>query len=203
MKNILLCVTGGIAAYKSVYLARMFIKEGFNVRVIMTKNAEQFVTPLTFEAVTGSPVLTESNKPYAISHIEYAAWADICIIAPATASTIGKINSGIADNELTSTILALTCKLIIAPAMNSNMYNNITVQHNLEALENKGVIVLKSPAGELACKDYGTHGRMEEPEIIFQQIKKLLDNDLVDKCNINKPLSKIKILVTLGVLVSI
>ena len=107
MSNILVGVTGGIAAYKSAYLVREFVKTGHNVKVMMTKKAESFVGHTTFEALSLNPVLREDNTPTPISHIDYASWADICVIAPATANIIGKINAGIADNELLSTILAL------------------------------------------------------------------------------------------------
>ncbi len=175
MSNILVGITGGIAAYKSANLVREFIKAGHNVKVMMTKKAEHFVGYATFEALSLNPVLREDNQPTPISHIDYALWADICVIAPATANIIGKINAGIADNELLSTILALKCPLVIAPAMNTNMYNNIIVQENIKNLQSKGVYMILPTEGLLACQSEGA-GKMQEPAIIAQQVINILQN---------------------------
>lgn len=198
MSNILVGVTGGIAAYKSAYLVREFVRAGHNVKVMMTKNAESFVGHTTFEALSLNPVLREDNTPTPISHIDYASWADICIIAPATANIIGKINAGIADNELLSTILALKCPLVLAPAMNSNMYNNIIVQENIKSLQSKGIYMILPASGLLACQTEG-EGKMQEPDIIAEKVLNILNNknDLSLKIE-NDMLAGLTILITAG-----
>ncbi|MDE7169194.1 MAG: bifunctional phosphopantothenoylcysteine decarboxylase/phosphopantothenate--cysteine ligase CoaBC, partial [Mucispirillum sp.] len=198
MSNILLGVSGGIAAYKSAYLARLFVKDGHNVRVIMTKKAESFIGSVTFEALTGNPVLRDDYQPRSISHIEYAQWADICVIAPATANIIGKINMGIADDELTSSILALSCPLIIAPAMNCNMYNNIAVKKNIADLKENGVFIIEPDSGLLACGDIGT-GKMKEPEDIAEVVYNILSGGNPEIINEEQDILKgLNILVTAG-----
>ena len=198
MSNILVGVTGGIAAYKSAYLVREFIRAGHNVKVMMTKKAESFICHTTFEALSLNPVLREDNTPTPISHIDYASWADICIIAPATANIIGKINAGIADNELLSTILALKCPLVLAPAMNTNMYNNIIVQENIKSLQSKGVYMILPASGLLACQTEGK-GKMQEPDIIAEKVLYILNNknDLSLKIE-NDMLAGLTILITAG-----
>ena len=198
MSNILVGVTGGIAAYKSAYLVREFIRAGHNVKVMMTKKAESFICHTTFEALSLNPVLREDNTPTPISHIDYASWADICIIAPATANIIGKINAGIADNELLSTILALKCPLVLAPAMNTNMYNNIIVQENIKSLQSKGVYMILPVSGLLACQTEG-EGKMQEPDIIAEKVLYILNNknDLSLKIE-NDMLAGLTILITAG-----
>lgn len=198
MSNILVGVTGGIAAYKSAYLVREFIKAGHNVKVMMTKKAESFVGHTTFEALSLNPVLRDEFSPAPISHIDYASWADICIIAPATANIIGKINAGIADNELLSTILALKCPLVLAPAMNTNMYNNIIVQENIKNLQSKGIYMLLPAEGLLACQTEGA-GKMQEPEIIAKKVINILNNGSETSLKIeNDMLSGLNILITAG-----
>lgn len=198
MSNILVGVTGGIAAYKSAYLVREFIKSGHNVKVMMTKKAESFVGHTTFEALSLNPVLRDDFTPAPISHIDYASWADICIIAPATANIIGKINAGIADNELLSTILALKCPLVLAPAMNTNMYNNVIVQENIKNLQLKGIYMILPAEGLLACQTEGA-GKMQEPEIIAKKVINILNNgsDTLLKIE-NDMLSGLNILITAG-----
>ncbi len=198
MSNILVGVTGGIAAYKSAYLVREFVRAGHNVKVIITKKAESFVGHTTFEALSLNPVLRESYTPTPISHIDYGSWADICIIAPATANIIGKINAGIADNELLSTILALKCPLVLAPAMNTNMYNNMIVQENIKSLQSKGVHIIFPSSGLLACQTEG-EGKMQEPDIIVEKVLNILNNknDLSLKIE-NDMLSGLTILITAG-----
>ncbi len=198
MSNILVGVTGGIAAYKSAYLVREFVRAGHNVKVIVTKKAESFVGHTTFEALSLNPVLRESYTPTPISHIDYGSWADICIIAPATANIIGKINAGIADNELLSTILALKCPLVLAPAMNTNMYNNMIVQENIKSLQSKGVHIIFPSSGLLACQTEG-EGKMQEPDIIVEKVLNILNNknDLSLKIE-NDMLSGLTILITAG-----
>lgn len=174
-KNILLGVTGGIAAYKSAELIRLFKKEGFNVKVIMTENSKQFITPLTLAVLSENKVCTtlfsEDKEDNEIRHISLAQWADIIIIAPATANTIAKIAHGIADDILTSTVLAFSGKLFFAPAMNSVMINNPIYQENTKYLLGKGYFFINSEKGSLACGDYGD-GRMVEPKNIVNFIKK-------------------------------
>lgn len=198
MSNILVGVTGGIAAYKSAYLVREFVRAGHNVKVVMTKKAESFISHTTFEALSLNPVLREEYAPTPISHIDYASWADICVVAPATANIIGKINAGIADNELLSTILALKCPLVLAPAMNTNMYNNIFVQENITNLKSKGIHMILPSSGLLACQTEG-EGKMQEPELIAKQVLNILNNkdDLSLKIE-NDMLSGLTILITAG-----
>lgn len=198
MSNILIGVTGGIAAYKSAYLVREFVRAGHNVKVMITKKAESFVGHTTFEALSLNPVLKEGYAPTPISHIDYASWADICIIAPATANIIGKINAGIADNELLSTILALKCPLVLAPAMNTNMYNNMIVQENIKILQSKGIYMILPSSGLLACQTEG-EGKMQEPDIIVEKVLNILNNknDLSLKIE-NDMLSGLTILITAG-----
>lgn len=196
--NILVGVTGGIAAYKTAYLVRYFIKKGHNVKVVMTRNATKFVGETTFEALSGNKVLLDDKEVEIISHIRFAEWADICVIAPATANFIGKLNAGIYDNELLSTCAALTCPIILAPAMNTHMYENITVQENIESLKRKGVLFIEPGSGLLACKADGV-GKMEEPEIIGEKVLNYLEFKSFNKVQIESDiLSNINILITAG-----
>lgn len=191
MSNILLGVTGGIAAYKSAYLVRLFINAGHNVRVITTSAADTFVSPLTFEALSGNPVFRPGFSPYTISHIEWAKWADIFVVAPATADIIGKFASGIADDPLSTTFLAFNGPLLIAPAMNSQMFCNQAVTFNMDILAKRGAYLINSGNGMLACGDTGK-GRMAEPENIFAAAESLL------LCRDRKTLEVKKVLVTAG-----
>ncbi|WP_457560572.1 bifunctional phosphopantothenoylcysteine decarboxylase/phosphopantothenate--cysteine ligase CoaBC [Caminibacter sp.] len=161
--NVLIGVTGSIAIYKTCELIRLFVKAGHNVRVVMTKSAAKFITPLTFEALTRNKVLIEENEDWSIelNHIEYAKWADIYIIAPATANTINKAANGIADNLLLQTYLACTAPVLFAPAANTNMYLHSTTQESFKKLN-----IIEANAGLLACGDEGI-GKMAEPEEIF------------------------------------
>lgn len=198
MSNILIGVTGGIACYKTAYLVRYFIKKGHNVKVVMTKKAEKFIGHTTFEALSGNSVLRDDYQPDPISHIDYATWADICVIAPATANIIGKINAGIADDELTSTVLALNCPLVLAPAMNTKMYENITVQNNIRMLKEKGIYFIMAESGLLACKTVG-EGKMQEPDVIGEQVLNLLENGSLEGIKVESDLLKgLKILITAG-----
>lgn len=180
MNKVLIGVTGGIAAYKIPHLCRLFLLDGFSVKVIMTENATRFVTPLTFEAITGNRVYTDDFQIYIepsnIKHISLPDWADIFIIAPATANTISKVANGIADNLLTSSILAYPPDkpLLIAPAMNSKMYSNKFFYKNLEYLSDNGINIVSPTKGVLACGDEGI-GKMAEPEQIFFTAKRLLN----------------------------
>jgi len=157
-KNIILGVTGSIAAYKACELAREFIKSGAEVYVVMTKNACEFVTPLTFQTLSKNPVmlsLFDQIDDWKPEHISLAERSDIFVVAPATANLIAKYACGIADDALTSELLAFTKKVVIAPAMNSAMYLHPTTQKNIELLKKRGVVIVEPEEGELAC---GTEG---------------------------------------------
>jgi phosphopantothenoylcysteine decarboxylase/phosphopantothenate--cysteine ligase len=190
-KNIVLGVSGGIAAYKSVELLRLFVKEGANVRVIMTKNAQEFVGTLTFEALSGRSVCTdlfEKNDDASIRHIDWAEQADIAVIAPATANIIGKLANGIADDALSTFMMAVTCPVVLCPSMNTHMFESKAVQRNLEILRSDGYFVIDPESGSLACGTTGP-GRLPEPHDIFDRtVFYLSPKDLKDK----------KILVTAG-----
>ncbi len=163
---------GGIAAYKSAALLRLLIKAEAKVRVIMTQNAKAFVGPLTFEALSGQPVCTslfDDREEGAIRHIEWANQADAVVIAPATANVIGKLANGIADDALTTFMLAVTCPKILCPSMNTIMYENRAMQRNLDILEADGYKLLAPGEGELACGTYGA-GRLPEPADIADRL---------------------------------
>ncbi|MGM0453794.1 MAG: bifunctional phosphopantothenoylcysteine decarboxylase/phosphopantothenate--cysteine ligase CoaBC [Thermodesulfobacteriota bacterium] len=171
-KHIVLGVSGGIAAYKSVELLRLLQKAGADVKVVMTKNAAWFVGPMTFEAISGHPVFMEMFGEQAdpqMRHISWAEEADAVVIAPATADVIGKLANGIADDALTTFMLAVTAPKMICPAMNTHMYENRAVQRNIDVLESDGYRVVEPGAGELACKTVGP-GRLEAPEMILERI---------------------------------
>ena len=171
-KNVLLGVTGGIAAYKAADLASKLIKQHANVDVIMTRNATEFITPLTFESLTHTKCVTDTfdrNHPWEVEHIALADKADVLVIAPATANCIAKLAHGIADDMLTTTALACTCPKIIAPAMNTKMLENPATQRNLKTLEEDGYIIVTPGDGYLACGTVGK-GRMEEPANILEEI---------------------------------
>lgn len=163
-KNILLGVSGGIAAYKAAYFVREWVKNGAEVEIIMTKSAQEFVTPLTFETLIGKKIHTTlfpENEFSATVHIDLADWADAVIIAPATANIIGKICHGIGDDLLSTVCLAAHKKLVVAPAMNSNMWVNPAVQQNIDLLQKRGVIIIPPDSGDLACGYTGT-GRLQD-----------------------------------------
>ncbi len=189
-KNILLCVTGGIAAYKSVELLRLFKKADANVTIAMTKSAGHFVGRTTFEVLSENPVLSDLyfDTESQVKHIDIAEKSDLVVIAPATANSIGKLAHGIADDALTTTLLAVTCPVMICPSMNTNMYQNIRVQRNLDILEQDGWHILDPDSGALACKTIGA-GRLPEPWLIFDRAKALLTQ---------KDLSGKKILISAG-----
>ena len=172
-KKIIVGITGGIAAYKIPQLIRLFAKNGDEVKVVATKNALQFVTELTLETVSGNAVYSDVFAPrneYSTEHIALADWADMIVVAPATANIIGKFASGIADDALSTLLLAFAKDIVVCPAMNTNMYNSPVVQENLNCLKNKGVNVLSPADGELACGTSGV-GRMPEPEEIFEFVE--------------------------------
>ncbi|MEG0914835.1 MAG: bifunctional phosphopantothenoylcysteine decarboxylase/phosphopantothenate--cysteine ligase CoaBC, partial [Christensenellaceae bacterium] len=171
--NVLLGVTGGIAAYKSAYLTSTLKKLGANIDVIMTNNALNFVTPITFETLSGNPVVTDTfsrEKPWEVEHIALAKKADVVIVAPATANTLAKMACGIADNMLTTTLLACKCPIFVAPAMNSAMYENMATLVNLQILKDRGINIIDAKEGLLACGDSGA-GRMAEPKEIIEVIE--------------------------------
>ncbi|HEC05205.1 MAG TPA: bifunctional phosphopantothenoylcysteine decarboxylase/phosphopantothenate--cysteine ligase CoaBC [Thiothrix sp.] len=170
--NVLLGISGGIAAYKSAELTRLLIKQNANVRVCMTPSAIEFITPLTLQALSGNPVHTDLfdvEAEAAMGHIELAKWADVIVVAPATANTIAKIAHGRADNLLTTLVLASKAKLYIAPAMNQAMWANPQTTANIKQLEQNKICLLGPDAGEQACGDIGL-GRMLEPAEIIDQI---------------------------------
>ncbi len=182
-KNILLGVTGGIAAYKAVELLRLLKKAHADVTVIMTESAQRFVGRTTFEVLSENPVLCDLyfDTESSVKHIDLAVRAHAAIVAPATANTIAKLAHGIGDNALSTTLLAVTCPVMICPSMNTNMYQNIRVQRNLDILEIDGWHILDPDSGVLACKTVGA-GRLPEPWFIFDRLEAMLTpKDLKDK----------------------
>lgn len=191
-KNIVLGVSGGIAAYKIANLASKLVKNHANVHVIMTENATNFINPITFETLTGNRCIVDTfdrNFEFNVEHVSLAKLADVFMIAPATANVIGKINAGIADDMLTTTVMAATCPVIISPAMNTNMYKNPITQRNIESLKKYGYKFIEPKSGRLACDDEGV-GRMPEIEELFDAI---CDELLFEKKLIGK-----RVLVTAG-----
>lgn len=178
--TVLLGVTGGIAVYKAVELLRGFQRAGMDVRVIMTRMATQFVAPLTFETLSGNPVRLDDDRGLrhdsTITHIEEGNLADIMVIAPATANTLSKMAHGIADNLLTTTYLAFNGTVVVAPAMNTNMWHHRAMQRTMDILRADGVYVVEPEVGELACGVYGS-GRMADPESILAEVKLRLQVD--------------------------
>jgi phosphopantothenoylcysteine decarboxylase / phosphopantothenate---cysteine ligase len=189
-KNILLGVTGGIAAYKAVELLRLFKKAGAGVNVLMTGSAQKFVGKTTFEVLSENPVLSDLffDTESSVKHIELATRADAVIIAPATANTIAKLAHGIADDAFSTTLLAVTCPVLICPSMNTDMYQNIRVQRNLDILEKDGWHILDPDSGVLACKTVGA-GRLPDPWFIFDRVGAML---------VKKDLKGKKILISAG-----
>jgi len=174
-KRLILGVTGSIAAYKAVYLLRLFIKEGADVQVIMTPSAREFVGPVTFSALSGSPVLTDffaSEGGDWNSHVDMGVSADLMLVAPLTATTLGKMAHGIADNLLITTYLSARCPVVVAPAMDMDMYRHASTRRNLDILKGYGNLVIDPGSGELASGLEG-RGRMEEPEAILDFIKQM------------------------------
>lgn len=173
MKNILLGITGGIAAYKSASFARLLMKNGYDVRVIMTASAQAFITPLTLQALTGNPVhidLLDESAELGMGHIELAKWADLLIIAPATANTIAKLAMGIADDLLTTVCLATMAPILVAPAMNQQMWQHPSVKLNLQTLTDYDYEIIQPASGEQACGDIG-EGRLPEPEQLLEYVQ--------------------------------
>lgn len=192
MASILLGVTGGIAAYKACEVLRLFDKAGHRVRVVMTRTATEFVGPLTFETLSKAPVLTDARplgENGSILHIQYADEADVFVIAPCTANVIAKLAQGVADDALSTTALAFTGPVLIAPAMNVNMWNNASVRENLDTLRTRGFHVVEPSSGDLACGWVG-EGRLAEPPEIVESVLKVLDA--------HKDLARLRILISAG-----
>ena len=191
-KTVLLGVTGSIAAYKIAYLASALKKLHAQVHVLMTQNATNFINPITFETLTGNKCLVDTfdrNFQFSVEHVSIAKQADVVMIAPASANVIGKLAHGIADDMLTTTIMACKCKKIVSPAMNTNMYENPIVQDNLAILQHYGYEVIEPASGYLACGDTGA-GKMPEPEMLLDYILREIakEKDLLGR----------KVLVTVG-----
>jgi phosphopantothenoylcysteine decarboxylase/phosphopantothenate--cysteine ligase len=176
-KTILLGVTGSISAYKACELARLFIKAGASVHVVMTQASERFVSALTFEALTRNPVLTNRSESWSstLNHIDIGKQCDAFVIAPATANTINKISAGIADNILLQTLLAFNKKVLIAPAANTNMIEDMNTLHSLEKLKEQNITIVNSQSKLLACGDTGNGALAEPEEIFFHVAQKLLE----------------------------
>jgi len=191
-KNIILGVTGSIAAYKIAGLASALVKLHADVTVIMTQNATNFINPITFETLTGNKCLVDTfdrNFQYSVEHVSLAKKADIFLVAPASANVIGKMANGIADDMLTTTILACKCPKLISPAMNTNMYENPIVQENMKKLESYGFEIINPAVGYLACGDTGA-GKMPEPEVLLGFILRTIAHE--------KDMTGKKVLVTAG-----
>lgn len=191
-KTVLLCVTGSIAAYKIAYLASALKKLSADVHVLMTKNATNFINPITFETLTGNKCLVDTfdrNFEFSVEHVSLAKLADVVMVAPASANVIAKLAHGLADDMLTTTVLACTCKKIISPAMNTRMFENPITQDNLKICEGYGMEVISPANGYLACGDVGA-GKMPEPDVLLQYILK--------EIQYKKDLDGKKILVTAG-----
>ncbi len=191
-KIVLLGVTGGIAAYKSAYLASLLVKAGASVRVIMTEHAKNFINPITFETLTGHKCITDTfdrNFEFHVEHVALAKKADVILVAPATANIIAKLAHGIADDMLTTTILASRAPKIIAPAMNTGMYENPVTLDNLKLLAEYGMGIIPPSTGRLACGDEGA-GKMPEPDVLYEYVLRCLAYE--------KDMSGLHVMVTAG-----
>ena len=191
-KTVLLCVSGSIAAYKIAYLASALKKLKADVHVLMTRNATNFINPITFETLTGNKCLVDTfdrNFEFSVEHVSLAKAADVVLVAPASANVIAKLAHGLADDMLTTTVLACICRKIISPAMNTRMFENPITQDNLKICEHYGMEVISPASGYLACGDTGA-GKMPEPEVLLQYILKEVQYE--------KDLKGKKILVTAG-----
>jgi len=191
-KTVVLGVTGSIAAYKMANVASMLVKMHADVHVIMTQNACQFITPVTFETLTGNKCMVDTfdrNFQFHVAHISIAKKADVVLVAPASANVIGKLANGIADDMLTTTVMACTCKIIVAPAMNTNMYHNPILQDNLKKLAGYGYEIIAPAKGMLACRDEGD-GKMPSEDVLV--------NYIVREIAYEKDLAGMKVIVTAG-----
>lgn len=180
-KNILIGITGGIASYKILNLISTLKKKGANVKVMMTSAATEFVSKMTFEALSGNRVVTEIHDEDPIEHISLSKWADVILIAPMTANTAAKISFGMGDNIVTATLLAATCPVVLAPAMNTNMLNDIRTVENLERLKKLGYVVTETDRDRLACGDYGYGKLISESELLYYLEYALTPHDLLGK----------------------
>lgn len=191
-KTVLLGVSGSIAAYKTAYLASALKKLNANVHVLMTQNATNFINPITFETLTGNKCLVDTfdrNFEFSVEHVSLAKQADVVMIAPASANVIGKLAHGIADDMLTTTVMACKCKKIAAPAMNTNMFENPVVQDNIRTLAHYGYEIISPAVGYLACGDTGT-GKMPEPQVLLEHI--------LQEIEFKKDMQGLRVLVTAG-----
>lgn len=191
-KNVVLAVTGSIAAYKIAYLASMLKKLEADVTVLMTRNAVNFIHPITFETLTGNKCLIDTfdrNFEYSVEHVSLAKRTDVVLVAPATANVIGKLANGIADDMLTTTVMACECKKIVAPAMNTHMYHNPVVQDNIKKLKHYGMEVIMPDTGYLACGDVG-EGKMPSEQVLLEYI--------LQEIRFAKDLAGKKVMVTAG-----
>ena len=191
-KTVVLGVTGSIAAYKMANVASMLVKLHADVHVIMTQNACQFITPVTFETLTGNKCMVDTfdrNFQFHVAHVSIAKKADVVLVAPASANVIGKLANGIADDMLTTTVMACTCKVIVAPAMNTNMYHNPIVQDNLKKLAGYGYEIIAPAKGMLACRDEGD-GKMPSEDVLV--------NHILREIAYEKDLAGMKVIVTAG-----
>ncbi len=196
-KHILLGISGGIAAYKSAELVRLLRKQGVEVRVVMTQSAMQFVSPLTFQALSGNPVhseLLDADEENAMGHISLARWADLLIIAPATANTLAKFSHGLADDLLSTLYLAATCPVYVAPAMNQAMWNKAVTQENIAMLRRHGVSLIGPEPGDQACGETG-FGRLSEPVDICRHLLQALD---LEQASTTRCLQGMKVLISAG-----
>lgn len=202
-KHIVLGISGGIAAYKSACLLRLLIKSGAEVQVVITPNGKEFITPATLAALSGKPVVSEffaANTGEWHSHVDLGLWADLMIVAPATASTIGKMANGIADNMLITTYLSAKEQVMVAPAMDLDMWAHPSTQRNVKQLKNDGVIIIEPQSGYLASGLTGK-GRMAEPESILQAAVDFFNSSEEDKDNMPLPSDDLKgknVLITAG-----
>lgn len=191
-KTVLLGVTGSIAAYKMANVASILVKQGCDVHVLMTKNATNFITPITFETLTGNKCLVDTfdrNFQFQVAHVSLAKKADVVLVAPASADVIGKMANGIADDMLTTTVMACTCKVLVAPAMNTNMYHNPIVQDNLKKLAGYGYEIIQPEKGLLACRDVGD-GKMPSEDVLVGYILREIAYE--------KDMQGLKVIVTAG-----
>lgn len=184
MRTVVLGITGGIAAYKMAEVASALTKQGDDVHVIMTKNATEFIAPLTFETLTGNQCTIDTfarDFAWDVKHISLAKRAEVCLVAPATANVIAKMACGIADDMLTTTLLAMQCPIVVAPAMNTAMYENAVTQRNLKTLQELGHLVLETETGLLACRDVGK-GRLPNASVLLEALEDALtEKDLSGK----------------------
>lgn len=199
-KNILIGVTGSIAAYKAAYLVRLLVKEGAQVRVLMTPAAKHFISPLTMATLSGNPIFTEFFNPENgqwNSHVSLGLWADLYLVAPASANTISKMAYGIADNLLLTTYLSAKCPVMVAPAMDLDMYAHPATQESIDKLRSIGVHIVEAASGELASGLHGK-GRMEEPEVIVGKVRDFFAGQSSENSAACSPLKGRRVLITSG-----